>query len=140
MYRFVLSSVCMRRRTEPRNAGLWFRADCAGLTAWSNRRGTSGTVGGIPHREPWQTRSPIPLIGWNENGLIFSRKLLIGAVVALRHIRKTSLLAGMNKRRCVSADQAGSSKREVEEGLGGAERIKSGRSSGVGDDVFTALS
>jgi len=71
-------------------------------------------------------------------------------VVALRHIRKTSLaplcfesaarLAGVNKRRCVSADQADSSKREVEEGLGGAERIKSGRSSGVGDDVFTALS
>ena len=91
----VLSSVCMRRRTEPRNAGLWFRADCAGLTAWSNRRGTSGTVGGIPHREStaaqvfcilplevpssltMATRSPILLIGWNENGLVFSRKLLI---------------------------------------------------------------
>jgi hypothetical protein len=91
----VLSSVCMRRRTEPRNAGLWFRADCAGLMAWSNRRGTSGTVGGIPHREStaaqvfcilplevpssltMATRSPILLIGWNENGLIFSRKLLI---------------------------------------------------------------
>jgi hypothetical protein len=43
-------------------------------------------------------------------------------------------------RRCVSADQAGASKREVEEGLGGAETIKSGRSSGVGDDAFTALS
>jgi hypothetical protein len=27
-------------------------------------------------------------------------------------------------RRCVSADQAGSSKREVEEGLGGAETIE----------------
>jgi hypothetical protein len=43
-------------------------------------------------------------------------------------------------RRCVSADQAGSSKREIEEGLGGAETIKRGRGAGVGDDAFTALS
>ena len=30
-------------------------------------------------------------------------------------------------RRCVSLDQAGSSKREIEEGLGGAETINTGR-------------
>jgi hypothetical protein len=43
-------------------------------------------------------------------------------------------------RRCVSADQAGSSKRESEEGLVGVERTKSGRGTGVPDDAFTALS
>jgi hypothetical protein len=40
-------------------------------------------------------------------------------------------------RRCVSADQAGSSNREIEEGLGRIETIKSGRRSGVGDDALT---
>jgi hypothetical protein len=40
----------------------------------------------------------------------------------------------------VSADQAGSSKRQIKDGLGGAETIKSGRGAGVGDDAFTALS
>ena len=40
-------------------------------------------------------------------------------------------------RRCVSADQAGSSSREIEEGLGRIETIKSGRRSGVGDDALT---
>jgi hypothetical protein len=43
-------------------------------------------------------------------------------------------------RRCVSSDQAGSSKRDREKGLGGAETINSGRGVGVGDDAFTALS
>jgi hypothetical protein len=43
-------------------------------------------------------------------------------------------------RRCVSSDQAGSSKRDREKGLGGAETINSGRGAGVGDDAFTALS
>jgi len=43
-------------------------------------------------------------------------------------------------RRCVSLDQAGSSKREIEEGLGGAETINTGRGAGVGDDDFTARS
>jgi hypothetical protein len=41
-------------------------------------------------------------------------------------------------RRCVSADQqAGSSNREIEEGLGGLETIKSGRGVGVSDDALT---
>ena len=40
-------------------------------------------------------------------------------------------------RRCASADQAGSSNREIEEGLGRIETIKSGRRSGVGDDALT---
>lgn len=40
-------------------------------------------------------------------------------------------------RRCVNADQAGSSNREIEEGLGRRETIKSGRRSGVGDDALT---
>jgi hypothetical protein len=39
-------------------------------------------------------------------------------------------------RRCVSSDRAGSSKRDREKGLGGAETI----SAGVGDNAFTALS
>ena len=43
-------------------------------------------------------------------------------------------------RRCVSLDQAGSSKREIEEGLGGAETINTGRGAEVGDDAFTAPS
>jgi hypothetical protein len=43
-------------------------------------------------------------------------------------------------RRCVSADQAGSAKRASEEGLVGAETIKSGRGTGVADGAFTALS
>ena len=43
-------------------------------------------------------------------------------------------------RRCVSLDQAGSSKREIAEGLGGAETINTGRGAGVGDDDFTARS
>jgi hypothetical protein len=40
-------------------------------------------------------------------------------------------------RRCVSADQAGSSNHEIEEGLGGVETIKSGRGAGVSDDALT---
>ena len=40
-------------------------------------------------------------------------------------------------RRCVSADQAGSSNREIEEGLGGVETSKSGRGAGVSDDALT---
>jgi hypothetical protein len=40
-------------------------------------------------------------------------------------------------RRCVSADQAGSSNREIEEGLGRTETSKSGRRSGGGDDALT---
>ena len=40
-------------------------------------------------------------------------------------------------RRCVSADQAGSSNREIEERLGRTETIKGGRRSGVGDDALT---
>ena len=43
-------------------------------------------------------------------------------------------------RRCISLDQAGSSKREIEEGLGGAETINTGRGAEVGDDAFTAPS
>ena len=40
-------------------------------------------------------------------------------------------------RRCVSADQAGSFNREIEEGLGGAETIKSSGGAGVSDDALT---
>ena len=40
-------------------------------------------------------------------------------------------------RRCASADQAGSSNREIEERLGRTETSKSGRRSGVGDDALT---
>jgi hypothetical protein len=47
-------------------------------------------------------------------------------------------------RHSVSADQAGSSGREIEKGLGETETIKSGRRRGrsrsVDDDAFTALS
>jgi hypothetical protein len=39
-------------------------------------------------------------------------------------------------RRCVSADQASSSNREME-GLGGIGTIKSGRGAGVSDDALT---
>jgi hypothetical protein len=41
-------------------------------------------------------------------------------------------------RRCVSADQAGSSEREVEEGWGGVETIKSGTGAGVSEDALTS--
>jgi hypothetical protein len=40
-------------------------------------------------------------------------------------------------RRCVSADQAGLSNREIEEGLGDVEAIKSGRGAGVSDNALT---
>jgi hypothetical protein len=40
-------------------------------------------------------------------------------------------------RRSVSADQAGSSNHEIEEGLGGVERVKSGRGAGVSDDALS---
>jgi hypothetical protein len=44
-------------------------------------------------------------------------------------------------RRCVSSDQAGSSQREIEKGLGVAERqLTAEGAPGVGDDAFTALS
>ena len=44
-------------------------------------------------------------------------------------------------RRCVSSDQAGSSKRDREKGLGVAERqLTAEGAPGVGDDAFTALS
>ena len=44
-------------------------------------------------------------------------------------------------RRCVSSDQAGSCKREIEKrDWAELETINSGRGSGVGDDAFTALS
>jgi hypothetical protein len=42
-------------------------------------------------------------------------------------------------RRCISSDQAGSSKREIEEGLGRAGAVNS-VAPGVGDGAFTALS
>jgi hypothetical protein len=40
-------------------------------------------------------------------------------------------------RRCVSADQADSSNRNIEGKLGGVEAIKSGRGAGVSDDALT---
>jgi hypothetical protein len=40
-------------------------------------------------------------------------------------------------RRCVSAGQAGSSNREIDDGLGDVETIKSGRAAGVSDDALT---
>ena len=40
-------------------------------------------------------------------------------------------------RHCVSADQAGSSNREIDDGLGDVETIKSGRAAGVSDDALT---
>ena len=40
-------------------------------------------------------------------------------------------------RRCVIADQAGSSSREIEEGLDDVETIKSGSGAGVSDDALT---
>jgi hypothetical protein len=40
-------------------------------------------------------------------------------------------------RHCVSADQAGSSNREIDEGLGDVETVKSGRAAGVSDDALT---
>jgi hypothetical protein len=40
-------------------------------------------------------------------------------------------------RRCVSADRAGSSNREIEEELGGVATVKSRRGSGVSDDALT---
>lgn len=42
-------------------------------------------------------------------------------------------------RRCVSSDQAGSSRREIEKGDWAEQRQLTG-SAGVGDDAFTALS
>jgi hypothetical protein len=41
-------------------------------------------------------------------------------------------------RRCVIADQAGSSNREIEEGWGGVETIKSGSGAGVSEDALTS--
>jgi hypothetical protein len=41
-------------------------------------------------------------------------------------------------RRCVSADQAGPSNREIEERLGGVETIKSGSGAGVSEDALTS--
>ena len=38
-------------------------------------------------------------------------------------------------RHCVSADQAGSSNREIDDGLGDVETIKSGRAAGVSHDA-----
>jgi hypothetical protein len=41
-------------------------------------------------------------------------------------------------RRCVSADQASSSNREIEEGWGAVETIKSGSGAGVSEDALTS--
>ena len=118
----VLSSVCMRRRTEPRNAGLWFRADCAGLTA---RCGMPPTVPEVPRLRP-----PFgALVGLAPH----SQDFFVPALLRERGTASRDEQAALRQRGSSRLVQPGRSRRDW-----AAQREL--RSSGVGDDVFTALS